>query len=79
MGADGLVHHGEAEGGEGVLARERGQQHLVARLQAAAAAQRGRDSDVGAGRQGDGVAACGDDARLCGEGQPVAVGPAQTA
>ena len=33
--------------------RERGQQHLVAGLQAAAAAQRGRDRDVGAGGQGD--------------------------
>ena len=49
MGADSLVHHGEAVGGEGVLAGERGQQHLVAGLQAAAAAQRGRDGDVAAG------------------------------
>jgi hypothetical protein len=36
VGADGLVHHGEAEGGEGALAKERGRQHLVAGLQGAA-------------------------------------------
>ena len=52
VGADGLVHHGERVGGEGVVGGERGQQHLVAGLQAAAAAQRGRDGDVGAGAAG---------------------------
>jgi hypothetical protein len=80
VGADGLVHHGQAAGGECVLARERGQQHLVARLQAAAVAQRGRDGDVAAGGQGDhaaGVAARGHHARVGGEGQPVVAGPAQ--
>jgi hypothetical protein len=53
---------------------------LVAGLQAAAAAQRGRDGDVAAGGQGDhaaGVAAPGYHARVGGERQPVAAGPAQ--
>jgi hypothetical protein len=49
VGADGLVHHGETVSGEDALVRERGQQNLVAGLQAAAAAQRGRDDQVGAG------------------------------
>jgi hypothetical protein len=81
VGADGLVHDGEAVGGEGVLAGECGEQHLVAGLQAAAAAQRGRNGDVGLGGHGDhaaGVAARGDHPRLGGQGQPVAVGPAQS-
>jgi hypothetical protein len=79
-GADGLVHHGESVSGEAVLTGKRGQQHLVAGLQAAAAAQRGRDGDVAAGGQGDhpaGVAARGHHAGVGGERQQVAAGPAQ--
>jgi hypothetical protein len=30
VGADGLIHHGKAVGGEGVLVGHGGQQHLVA-------------------------------------------------
>lgn len=74
MGADGLVNHGEAVSGKGVLAGERGEQHLVAWIQAATAAQRGRDGDVAAGGQGDHVAAGGHNARIGGEGQPVTAG-----
>ena len=38
MGTDGLVHHGETVSGEAVLIGKRGQQNLVAGLQAATAA-----------------------------------------
>ena len=82
MGADGLVHHGERVGGEGVVGGCCGQQHPVAGPQAAAAAQRGGNRDVGAGGQGDHaawVAAGGDHARVGGQGQPVTAGPAQRA
>jgi hypothetical protein len=78
--SSGEVHHGEAVGGEGILAGERGQQHLVAGLQAAAVPQRGRDGDVGAGGQGDhaaGVAARGHHARVDGQRKPVTALPAQ--
>ena len=54
-----------------------GQQHPVAGLQAAAAAQRGGNRDVGAGGQGDHaarVAAGGHHARVGGQGQPVTAG-----
>ena len=44
-----LVHHRERVGGQRVLSREHGQQHRVAGLQPAAAAQRSRDHDVGLG------------------------------
>jgi hypothetical protein len=57
-----------------------GQQHLVAGLQATAAAQRRRYGDVGAGGQGDhaaGVAARGHHAHVGGERQPVAASSVQ--
>jgi len=80
VGADGLVHHGEMVSSEAVLIGKRGQQNLVAGLQAATAAQRGRDGDVAAGGQGDhaaGVAARCHNARVGGERQQVAAGPAE--
>ena len=54
--------------------RRRAQQHPVAGQQAAVAAQRGGNRDVGLGRHGDHagrVTAGGHDARLSGQGQPV--------
>jgi hypothetical protein len=51
VGADGLVHHGETVDDEGALAEHCGQQHPVAGLQAAAAAQRGGNRDVRAARR----------------------------
>jgi putative transposase len=78
VGADGLIHHGERVGSEHVVAGYRGQQHPVTRVEAAPAAERCGNRDVGAARQGDHAArftAGGYHAGVGGQGQPVTAGP----
>jgi hypothetical protein len=82
VGAESPVHHGERIRGEDVLAGNCGQQHPVDGAQAAAAAQDSGNREAGAGWHGDHAARVtpGDHhARLCGQGQPVPLAPAQGA